>query len=318
MPGTVGSNPTLSAATVIGSDHPKRTLMVESMTGFGRGEAVHDGLFAEVEVRSVNNRFCEVSVRLPRHLATYEYEIQQIVRQTVGRGKVNVHVRVDNEESAGSGLRLEPELAKSYQKLLEDLRETTGIDGDILLEHLLHFTDLFVQDNEDEDESSSWKVVQEALTLALEDFRSMRQREGESLADDLRQRLELMSGALGDIEKRAPERIEEAAVRLKARVASLIEDEKVDETRLATEIAMLADRFDITEECVRLRSHIAVFREALDGAESPGRKLNFLTQEIHREVNTIGSKANDFSISNQSVILKEELERIREQVQNIQ
>ncbi|HEX9659040.1 MAG TPA: DUF1732 domain-containing protein, partial [Rhodothermales bacterium] len=198
------------------------------------------------------------------------------------------------------------------------LRETTGIDGDLRLEHLLHFTDLFVLDNEDEDETSSWTVVQEALTLALEDFRSMRQREGKSLADDLRQRLELMSGALGDIEKRAPERIEEAAGRLKARVASLIEDEKVDETRLATEIAMLADRFDITEECVRLRSHIAVFREALVGAESPGRKLNFLTQEIHREVNTIGSKANDFSISNQSVILKEELERIREQVQNIQ
>ncbi len=146
----------------------------------------------------------------------------------------------------------------------------------------------------------------------------MRLREGQALAEDLKQRLDIMSNALAEIEARAPERIEEATKRLKSRIASLIEDENVDETRLATEVALLSDRFDITEECVRLRSHITVFREALDGDESPGRKLNFLTQEIHREVNTIGSKANDFSISHQSVQLKEELERIREQVQNIQ
>lgn len=292
--------------------------MVESMTGFGRGETSDDGIAVEVEVRSVNNRFCDVSVRLPRQLGTYEYEVQQIVKQSVGRGKVNVHVRVDSEELSGSRLRIDPDAAKLYRKLLGELGETTGLEADVRLEHLLHFNDIFVQESEDEDADGTWKLVQQALEAALDDFRSMRLREGEALSEDLKQRLDLMSTALAEIEARAPERIEEATERLKNRIASLIEDESVDESRLATEVALLADRFDITEECVRLRSHIAVFREALDGPESAGRKLNFLTQEIHREVNTIGSKANDFSISNQSVLLKEELERIREQVQNIQ
>lgn len=292
--------------------------MVESMTGFGRGETEQNGVSAEVEVRSVNNRFCDVSVRLPRHLGAYEYEIQQIVRQSVGRGKVNVHVRLENGPTSAPPLQIDAAAAKTYRGLLEELRETTGVTGEIKLEHLLSFNDIFVQNDEDDDVDGNWTVVQKALELALEEFRSMRLREGQALAEDLKQRLDIMSNALAEIEARAPERIEEATKRLKSRIASLIEDENVDETRLATEVALLSDRFDITEECVRLRSHITVFREALDGDESPGRKLNFLTQEIHREVNTIGSKANDFSISHQSVQLKEELERIREQVQNIQ
>jgi uncharacterized protein (TIGR00255 family) len=292
--------------------------MVESMTGFGRGEATDDTVSAEVEVRSVNNRFCDVSVRLPKHLSTYEYEVQQIVRQKVGRGKVNVHVRVENDEATGTRLRIDDAAARSYRRLLEELRETTGVNSDVRLEHLLQFSEIFVAENDDDDSDESWAVVQEALDRALQDFRDMRLREGTALADDLKQRLDLMSNALTEIEERAPTRIEEASERLKTRIESLVEDESVDESRLATELAILADRFDITEECVRLRSHLAVFADALEGSESPGRKLNFLTQEIHREVNTIGSKANDFSISNQAVVLKEELERIREQVQNIQ
>lgn len=292
--------------------------MVESMTGFGRGEASATGTSAEVEVRSVNNRFCDVSVRLPRYLATFEYEVQQMVRQSVGRGKVNVHVRIESDAASGSQLRIDPDAAKSYKNLLDQLRQTADLEGGVQLEHLLQFSDVFIVENEDEEENETWAIVQKALNLALDEFRSMRLREGEALADDLKHRLDLMENALEEIEARAPERIQEATERLRTRIASLVEDESVDESRLATEIAVLADRFDITEECVRLRSHIAVFREALDGEESPGRKLNFLTQEIHREVNTIGSKANDFDISHQAVVLKEELERIREQVQNIQ
>jgi uncharacterized protein (TIGR00255 family) len=288
------------------------------MTGFGRGEAANENASAEVEIRSVNNRFCDVSVRLPRYLGAYEYEIQQIVRQSVGRGKINVHVRVEQKATSQSRIQIDTESAKAHRAMLDELRETTGVNEDVRLEHVLSFSDIFTQNDEDDNVQGSWAAAQQALTAALKEFSDMRLGEGKVLADDLKDRLGLMSQALSEIEARAPERVEEAIERLRTRITSLMEDAAVDETRLATEVALLADRFDITEECVRLRSHLTVFQEALDGTESPGRKLNFLTQEMHREVNTIGSKANDFSISNQSVILKEELERIREQVQNIQ
>jgi uncharacterized protein (TIGR00255 family) len=255
---------------------------------------------------------------LPRYLGAYEYEVQQLVKKSVGRGKVNVYVRIDRESAPKGQLKVDPDAAQAYMQTLEELRQTAGITEEVKLEHLLSFSDVFAQPDDEDDVSLGWSVAAEALDIALKDFRSMRLREGEALADDLRQRLKLMSEAVEQIEERAPERVEEAIVRVKSRIASLVEDEAIDETRLATEVAMLADRFDITEECVRLKLHITVFDEALSGPESPGRKLNFLTQEMHREVNTIGSKANDFSISNQSVQLKEELEKIREQVQNIQ
>ncbi len=292
--------------------------MVESMTGFGRGEILSDGVSAEVEVRSVNNRFCEVSVRLPRHLAEFEYEIQQVVKNAVGRGKVNVHVRVEHESDGTTNLKVDRRLAKSYKALLSDLRDAAQIDEDVRLEHVLTFSDVFVPDDEENETQRSWKVAREALDTALATFRKMRLAEGATLAVDLNNRLDGMAATLIEIEARAPSRVTEAAEKLRSRIAALIDDVSVDESRLAAEVAFLSDRLDITEECVRLNAHIGAFRDALNGPESEGRKLNFLTQEMHREVNTIGSKANDFSISQFSVLLKEELEKIREQVQNIQ
>lgn len=292
--------------------------MVESMTGFGRGEILSDGISAEVEVRSVNNRFCEVSVRLPRHLAEFEYEIQQVVKKAVGRGKVNVHVRVEHESDGTTNLRVDRQLAESYKALLSDLRDAAQIDEDVRLEHVLTFSDVFVPNDEENETQRTWKVAREALDTALVTFRKMRLAEGAALAVDLNSRLDGMTATLTEIEARAPSRVTEAAEKLRSRIAALIEDVSIDESRLAAEVAFLSDRLDITEECVRLNAHIDAFRDALNGSESEGRKLNFLTQEMHREVNTIGSKANDFSISQFSVLLKEELEKIREQVQNIQ
>ena len=292
--------------------------MVESMTGFGKGEAVADNISAEVEVRSVNNRFCDVSVRLPRHLAEFEYEVQQVVKKTVGRGKVNVHIRVERESDGTTDLQVDENLVSSYSSLLERLRLAAGVQESIRLEHVLTFSDIFVKNDDEKQTQRTWSIVSDALNAALKSFRQMRLSEGAALAEDLNQRLAAMSKAVDEIEVRAPERVTEAAEKLKTRIASLVEDVAVDESRLAAEIALLSDRLDITEECVRLRAHIEAFGAALNGSSSEGRKLNFITQEMHREVNTIGSKANDFSISQYSVGLKEELEKIREQVQNIQ
>jgi uncharacterized protein (TIGR00255 family) len=292
--------------------------MVESMTGFGKGEAHAEGISAEVEIRSVNNRFCDVSVRLPRHLSEFEYEIQQVVKKVVGRGKVNVHVRIDRVSDGVTDLHVDRTLVGSYKELLEQLRQSAGITEEIRLEHVLTFSDVFVKNESDSEMLRSWNVAKDALDSALVSFREMRLAEGRALADDLNARLDEMKDTVQEIEVRAPARVEEAADKLRVRIQTLIDDIAIDESRVAAETALLADRLDITEECVRLIAHIAAFRDALNGDQSEGRKLNFLTQEMHREVNTIGSKANDFSISQLSVRLKEELEKIREQVQNIQ
>ena len=292
--------------------------MVESMTGFGRGESRADGIAAEVEIRSVNNRFCDVSVRLPRHLSEFEYEVQQIVKKTVGRGKINVHVRVDQESDGTTDLVVDELLVSSYKSLLDKLRTAAQIDEEVRLQHVLTFSDVFIRNDDDDRARRSWEVAKQALENALKSFRDMRLAEGAALAGDLNGRLDDMESTAAEVVERAPERVTEAADKLRRRIDSLIEDVTIDESRIAAEIAVLSDRLDITEECVRLRAHIEAFRDALNGSTSEGRKLNFLTQEMHREVNTIGSKANDFSISQLSVRLKEELEKIREQVQNIQ
>jgi uncharacterized protein (TIGR00255 family) len=292
--------------------------MVESMTGFGRGEVRSEDILVEVEVRSVNNRFCDVSVRLPRHLGEFEYDVQQIVKKAVGRGKINVNVRVEHESDGTTDLKVDKQLAASYRALLDELREAARIDEAVKLEHLLTFSDVFVRNEDDNQSQRTWAVVREALTLGLKAFREMRLAEGAALATDLNERLDKMAEALVEVAARAPARVDESVQKLRSRIATLVEDVSVDESRLAAEIAFLSDKLDITEECVRLDSHIDAFRQALNGSDSEGRKLNFLTQEMHREVNTIGSKANDVVITQMSVQLKEELEKIREQVQNIQ
>jgi uncharacterized protein (TIGR00255 family) len=204
--------------------------------------------------------------------------------------------------------------------LLDNLRQATGLADPIRLEHLLQFSsDIFTSEDVPADYSEqAWNVAREALEQAVSSLRSMRRQEGEALRVDLLERLSDIERRLGEVEARAPERVKEQRLRLKERVAELLGEDRVNPDRLELEIAILAERLDVTEETVRLRSHIVQFREALDGAESAGRKLNFLMQEVNREVNTIGSKANDATLAHLAVEMKEELERIREQIQNLE
>jgi len=291
------------------------------MTGFGRATARAGATEATVEVRSVNGRFAEVAVRGPRIVGAFEPAIQAGVKDALGRGSVTVSVTVQRR-GQDAPMVVDRHAARQYARLLTDLRDAAGLapaEAPVTLESLLRYPEVLVPASDDDDEAraETWAAVEPALAEALEGLDAMRLQEGRAIAEDLVARVAMIADSLAAVEVRAPIRIEEARRRLADRLQELLGDERVNRERLETEVALLADRLDVSEECVRLRSHLAQFREALDAPEAVGRRLNFLSQELNREANTIGSKANDAEIARHAVQVKEELERIREQVQNI-
>ncbi len=294
---------------------------MRSMTGFGRATASAGATEATVEVRSVNGRFAEVAVRGPRVVGAFEPAIQAGVKEALGRGSVSVSVTIQRR-GEDAPLVVDPVAARQYARLLHDLRDAAGLapeDAPITLESLLRYPEVLVPPTEDDDavRTEAWSAVEPALAAALDALDAMRVQEGRALAEDLVSRVALIEASLVEIEARAPRRLDEARTRLRERLEELLGDERLNRDRLETEIALLADRLDVSEECVRLRSHLAQFAEALEAPEAVGRRLNFLSQELNREANTIGSKANDSEVARHAVRIKEELERIREQVQNV-
>lgn len=293
--------------------------MISSMTGFGQGSASVEGVTATVELRSVNKRHCDVSVRLPGRLAEFESNVQNHVKQAFERGRFNVHIQVEEAEDEALALQVDETATAQYKRLLDDLRAAAGIAAPVQLDHLLQFSDVFTTPEEtDEDVEAAWEAVQVALGEAIEQLRTMRREEGRALRADLEERTNAIEAKLDEVEARAPDRVEEARDRLDDRLARLLQDDRINPDRLEAEVALLADKLDVTEECVRLRSHLQQFRDALDNDDAVGRKLKFLTQEIHREVNTIGSKANDAEMTRAVVPMKEEIEKIREQIRNVE
>ena len=292
--------------------------MIASMTGFGRGTASAHGLAVTVELRSVNNRFLDVALRLPRSLAAHEADVQARLKQRFERGRINVSVQIEREAGAALPVAVNVPVARAYARLLEELREAAGLDAPVTLDQLLRYNDVLTTAEEADDDETAWAVVAEALDAAAEALAVMRRQEGAALRADLEGRLDALEAALADVETRAPVRVEEARQRLHERLGEILGDDRLDPDRLELELVLAADRLDVTEECVRLRAHLAAFREALGSDEAVGRRLNFLTQEIHREVNTITSKANDPEIAHRAVGMKEEVEKIREQVQNVE
>ncbi len=288
------------------------------MTGYGRGEAAKKGITVAVELRSVNSRFLELTTRLPRSLSLRENEVKEIVRKKISRGKVNLLITVEREKSGQLPLAINATAAREYYKLLNQLRKSVKIKESVKLEHLLRFSEVLEQpvlDGPDEDE---WAVTQAALDKALDDLAQMRRNEGSELNKDFRARIATIEQTLSRIEILSKEQVPAERARLRERIQLLLEKETIDEGRLEMELAMMADRLDVTEECVRFNSHNKFFIEALDGKEPAGRKLNFLIQEMNREANTIGSKSSASEIAHLVVSVKEELEKIREQLQNIE
>jgi uncharacterized protein (TIGR00255 family) len=293
--------------------------MLASMTGFGRGTAAENQTEVTVEIRSVNSRYCEISIRGPRSVSAFEQDVQNAIKKRLERGRITVQIEVSETADATSRLALNVDAVRGYRGLLDRLREEAGIDEPIGINHILHFSDVFSSAGIDEDaEARRGALLMSAVDEAINGIVGMREREGNALMQELEGRLILIERSLAKVDEHAPRRLDDARTRLRERVREIMDDERVDPDRLEMEIVLLADRLDVTEEAVRLKSHIAQFREALASEESVGRKLNFISQEMNREVNTIGSKANDPEIARHVVSMKEELEKIREQIQNVE
>lgn len=294
--------------------------MVRSMTGYGRAEAVLDGQKFSVEVKSLNHRFLEISLRLPAMLSALEMEIKKKIAELLLRGKIDVTIRREAQGDAENGhaLVLNLPLARNYFAVLSQLKQSLDLKDEISLEMIASQKDVFLTAESPQDMASLWKGLMLILDEALAGMMEMRRREGESLSQDLSARLEVMEKRLNGIEEMAPQVVLEYQKRLSERVRELTGGLVVDETRLSQEVAILAEKSDITEEIVRLRSHLGQFLEMLDGEEAIGRKVDFLIQEMNREVNTIGSKSSDAHISRQVIEMKSELAKLREQVQNLE
>ena len=289
------------------------------MTGYGRAERSKRGMTVSIDVRSVNSRYLDVTTRLPRTLSHREKDVKDILRSFLNRGSINVTVKIEKESNGETPLKVNVAAAKSYYKLLNQLRKTLKLREQVRIEHLLNFSEILEPVDAEEEDHQEWELVDETLRQAMGDLNTMRSKEGKELARDFEKRIQWIDETLNEIERLSVNRIPEERKRLQERVAQIIEDKTlVDQNRLELEITLLADKLDITEECVRYRTHNKFFLEAIKKEETPGRKLNFLIQEMNREANTIGSKANDAAIAHLVVRMKEELERIREQLQNIE
>ncbi len=292
---------------------------MKSMTGFGKRETLSQGTMVGVEIRSVNHRFCEIMARLPKTLSNMELDLKEQVKHVCERGRVEVMVTVNGGSSSSKKVvQLDRDLARRYIQGLKGLQRECQLSGTVDVNVVASFRDLFTVNEEPGPVRDMSTVVTGLTKKALGDLEKMRKQEGAVLQKDLTQRLHAIEGRLQTVQQRIPLSLKASSSRLKGRVAKLLEGHSVNMDRLAQEIAMLAERSDVTEELTRLKSHVGQFRTALKAKGPVGKRLDFLLQEMGREVNTIGSKANDGDISAEVVELKSELEKIREQVQNIE
>ncbi len=292
--------------------------MLKSMTGYGRGESAGAGRAFTVEVQSVNHRYLEARARLPRRLAPLEQRAQQEVQRRFARGRFDLTVSERLTGERPRHLRLDRGLAAAYVDVLRQLQAIAGLRGEVTLDHLAAQRDLLIQDEEEESLDAAWADLQPALAAALETLEAMRVREGRALEAEIVAHLDAVAAGLGAVEARAPRAVRAQKERLQTRLAELLDGRPLDPGRLEQEVAVLADRGDVTEECARLRSHLGQFRALLAEGGSQGRRFDFLLQEMNREANTIGSKSADAEISHLVVTMKAELEKVREQVQNVE
>lgn len=293
--------------------------MIKSMTGYGRGEACVEGRRFTVELKSVNNRFCEVILRQPRSLNQIEDRIKRRILDRVTRGRVDAYISMEETGEITPTVKVDKALAVAYHKAMEDLVEVLSIPGSISVKDLFTMPNVISLEQPEEDVEMWVSAIEEAVDQALKGLLTMRENEGQRLKVDILQRSQQIENMiLGQVAQRAPLVVQEHREKITQRLSEWLENGVLDEARLAAEVAIFADRADISEEIVRLNSHLQQLSEIMNQGGPVGRKLDFLVQEMNREINTIGSKANDLVITNAVVNAKSELEKIREQVQNIE
>lgn len=292
--------------------------MIKSMTGYGKSEQTIDSLNVTVEIKSVNHRYFEFSARVPREYGFLEEKLKKYCNSLITRGKVECYVSVDDLEEREMEVNVNETLAAGYVKALKELSERFGLKDDISAVTLSRYPDVITLHKASEDEERIWNAVKTVAETAVSKFIEMRETEGSKLRGDILSRADYIIECIEFIEGRSPETVREYNEKLKQRMKELLGDAAVDEQRLLNEAAIYADKIAVDEETVRLRSHISQLRDFMNSSEAIGRKLDFLVQEINREANTIGSKAQDVDIAKKVIAIKAEVEKIREQVQNIE
>ena len=292
--------------------------MLKSMTGFGRSKYENEGREYLVEIKSVNNRYNDISIKLPRNISFLEEKVKTAITNSISRGKVDVFINFINNSEKGKKIQINTELAKQYIEQLKNLQTETGIIDNIGIMEICKMPEVLNLKIEDDDENLLWQELSECLNNAITSFLLMRENEGEKIKEDLEKRIEHVKEKIEKISEISTGLVEEYVVKLKKRVNELLKTTVVDDTRLAQEIVIYSDKCSVEEELTRLRSHISQFLNLLNEINPIGKKLDFLIQEMNRETNTIGSKANNLEITNFVVDIKTELENIREQIQNIE
>ncbi len=292
--------------------------MIKSMTGYGRSQMLVDGMNITVEVKSVNHRYFEFSSRLPRSYGFLDEKLKSFFMGKLTRGKMECYVQIETVEEPDTIISVNHPLVKGYLDAYKELAEIYGLENNIKVSDISRVSDIFSIRKQAADEDKIWAAVQTVAEEALNGFVEMREREGSRLRDDVLSRLETILENVSFIEERSPETVKEYNEKLLGRLRELLADTHIDEQRILTEAAIFADKIAVAEETVRLRSHISQMRTFLDSDEAVGKKMDFLIQEFNREANTIGSKAQDVEIARRVVAVKAEIEKIREQIQNIE
>ena len=293
--------------------------MAISMTGFGRGEYKDDNYQFLVECKTINHKYADINIRLPRKLSFLEDKARILVKDYIKRGRVDLYIKLDLLGSEDVNLKFDEELATQYASILKQIKDKFDLVDDISVMNIAKFPDVIKTEEKEDDEDKLWSMLKVALENALLKLKEMRSEEGKKLAEDIQNRCDLLKNYIEDIEKYSYNVVIDYKEKLKNRISDMLEDPSIiDESRLAQEVAIYADKSSITEEIVRFKSHIEQLKNTVVKNESIGRKIDFLIQEMNRETNTIGSKSSDLNITNLVVEVKSELEKIREQIQNIE
>ena len=292
--------------------------MIKSMTGFGRCEIQQDSKKFTVELKSVNHRYLDVNIRMPKKLNFFETSIRTLLKSYANRGKVDIFITYEDLSQAQSSVKYNPLIAAEYMKYFKQMEEEFGLENDINVSALARFPEVLTMEEQVEDEEELWNGLKKALEGAFAQFVETRITEGENLKKDILAKLTFLEQEVSAVEERSPQIVAEYRQKLEEKVAELLADTQMEENRLAAEVILDADKIGTDEEVVRLKSHIQHMRATLEEKEGIGRKLDFIAQEMNREANTILSKANDIEVSNHAISLKTEIEKIREQIQNIE
>jgi uncharacterized protein (TIGR00255 family) len=292
--------------------------MIKSMTGFGKGEAKNKTGVFSVEIRTVNHRYFDFSAKIPNSLALLEDKIKELLRKDMKRGKVNLFLSHRSPENYSKSVSFDKQAIDKYYKILSEIKKRLDIKEDIKLSHVLSFADVIVHDEKSFDIDAMWPCVKEAVAIAADDCNKMREREGKALCKDFFARLAKISDYINIVSELVPSVVAEYKCKLDSRIKDIVKNKTIDEARLETELALFAKQCDVSEEITRFKSHLEGFKKALETGVEAGRKLDFILQELNREINTLGAKANDIKISRAVINVKSELEKMREQAQNVE